>query len=75
MRTIFKILLHEGEKNLTETRRIRTSTEQMEKRIITNNKLIRRCKDMDQATYMRLLSRQANKEIEALHNELEVKPR
>ena len=25
---------------------------------------------MDQATYMRLLSRQANKEIEALHNEL-----
>ena len=71
MRTIFKILLHEGEKNLTETRRIRTLSEQIEKRIQKNNNLIRRCKDMNQEAYMKLLTRQADKEIEALHNELE----
>ena len=50
MRTIFKILLHEGEKNLTDVRRLKTAMEQMEKRITNNNKLIRRCKDMDQPT-------------------------
>ena len=71
MRTIFKILLNEGEKNLKETRRIRTISEQIEKRILKNNNLIRRCKDMDQLQYMNiLLTRQADKEIDALHNEL-----
>ena len=70
MRTIFKIFLSENERNLKKIRRIRTIGEQVEKRILKNNNLIRKCKDMDQQTYMKLLGRQADKDIEALHTEL-----